>query len=69
MASVPRLHQAERPEHIPGEPPSLVDPPGGCRYAERCPRRFARCDEDPPMFDPRDRRAVRCWLFDKGGKA
>jgi oligopeptide/dipeptide ABC transporter ATP-binding protein len=48
MASVPRLHQAHRPEHIPGEPPSMIDPPTGCRFAERCPDRFARCVENPP---------------------
>jgi len=62
MASVPRLHASERPRHIPGEPPSLLDPPSGCRFAERCPHRFARCAEDPPAFRPDRRHSVRCWL-------
>ena len=67
MASVPRLHQRERPKHIPGEPPSLADPPGGCRYKERCPSRFGRCDEPPGMFEPDGKRQVRCWLHATGG--
>lgn len=67
MASVPRLHQRQRPEHIPGEPPSLVDPPTGCRFKDRCPSRFARCDEPPGMVNPDGRRQVRCWLHANGG--
>lgn len=66
MASVPRLHQAERPRHIAGEPPSLIDPPAGCRFAARCPSRFARCAEDPAVFRIADRRAIRCWLHQSG---
>jgi len=67
LDSVPRLHQSERPVHIPGTPPSLVQPPSGCRFAPRCPSRFARCDDDPPAFRPGTGRAVRCWLFEGEG--
>jgi len=67
MASVPRLHQREQPVHIPGEPPSLAEPPAGCRFAERCPKRFERCSADPAMIATSDARAVRCWLFAEGG--
>jgi peptide/nickel transport system ATP-binding protein len=38
---------------IDGAPPDLVDPPSGCRYAPRCPKRFDDCD----AIDP-DRGAV-----------
>ncbi|WP_163560042.1 ABC transporter ATP-binding protein [Halomonas sp. NO4] len=62
MASVPRLRQRTRPEPIPGQPPSLFDPPGGCRFAERCPYRFARCAQDPPAFRLGERHRARCWL-------
>jgi oligopeptide/dipeptide ABC transporter ATP-binding protein len=65
MASVPRLRQAHRPEHIPGEPPSMIDPPTGCRFAERCPDRFARCVETPPPLAIGERRRVRCWLYER----
>ncbi|MDT8305966.1 MAG: ABC transporter ATP-binding protein, partial [Anaerolineae bacterium] len=47
MASVPRLRETIEPEFISGQPPSLLNPPTGCRFADRCPARFDRCDEDP----------------------
>ena len=62
MASVPRLHQTSEPRAIPGQPPDLVDPPAGCRFAARCPQRFAPCDRDPEAIRLGDRHAVRCWL-------
>ncbi|WP_018231191.1 ABC transporter ATP-binding protein [Thioalkalivibrio thiocyanodenitrificans] len=68
MASVPRLRQTTRPESIPGRPPSLLEPPAGCRFAERCPKRFGRCDEDPPGFQPGERHRVHCWLHAGGEK-
>jgi oligopeptide/dipeptide ABC transporter ATP-binding protein len=61
MASVPRLKQAARLEFIPGQPPSLIDPPTGCRFAARCSMRFEKCDQDPPMVQ-QDGRQVKCWL-------
>ena len=62
MASVPRLHGTKEPEFIIGQPPSLIDLPTGCRFAERCPLRFERCVEEPPLFD-KDGRKVKCWLY------
>ncbi len=61
MASVPRLRGNEEPEFITGQPPSLLDPPTGCRFAARCPARFARCSEEPPTVEL-DGRLVKCWL-------
>ena len=51
---------------IPGVVPSLVNPPKGCRFAERCARRFDRCDEPPPLIDLAGKRQVRCWLYEHG---
>jgi peptide/nickel transport system ATP-binding protein len=62
MASVPRLRETRRPVHIPGEPPSLLDPPRGCRFAARCPDRHERCAEVPPSFGLPGRHRVACWL-------
>ncbi len=64
MASVPRLRDDKKLEFIPGEPPSLLNPPRGCRFASRCPLRFERCDEEPPLIDKGDGRRVRCWLYE-----
>ncbi|MCL4273335.1 MAG: ABC transporter ATP-binding protein [Anaerolineales bacterium] len=62
MASVPRLRQEKDPEFIVGQPPSLLNLPIGCRFAERCPKRFEKCTEDPPTIE-KDGRKVRCWLY------
>ena len=64
MASVPRLRETIEPEFITGQPPSLLNPPTGCRFKDRCPKRFDKCDEAPPMFIEEGDRQVRCWLYD-----
>ena len=61
MASVPRLRSDSDPMFITGQPPSLLNPPKGCRFAARCPFRFEKCDEEPPMFGKNGRK-VKCWL-------
>jgi oligopeptide/dipeptide ABC transporter ATP-binding protein len=63
MASVPRLHGDQELQFITGQPPSLLNPPTGCRFAARCPQRFERCDEEPPTVDMQDGRLVKCWLY------
>lgn len=62
MASVPRLHGDTQPDFITGQPPSLINLPKGCRFADRCPSRFEKCTEDPAMVDV-DGRKVKCWLY------
>jgi oligopeptide/dipeptide ABC transporter ATP-binding protein len=63
MASVPRLRETVEPEFITGQPPSLLNPPTGCRFKDRCPQRFAKCDEDPPTVLYDVDRKVKCWLY------
>jgi peptide/nickel transport system ATP-binding protein len=63
MASVPKLRSNQEPEFITGQPPSLLDIPSGCRFADRCPHRFAKCVVDPPVFK-KDGRQVKCWLYE-----
>lgn len=62
MASVPRLRAETEPDYITGQPPSLLNPPTGCRFAARCPKRFAKCTEEPPVFNV-DGKQVKCWLY------
>jgi oligopeptide/dipeptide ABC transporter ATP-binding protein len=61
MASVPRLRGTKELEFITGQPPSLINPPTGCRFAARCTMRFEKCSEEPPVFEKEGRR-VKCWL-------
>lgn len=50
---------------IPGNPPDMVNPPSGCRFAPRCENRMERCDTTlPPLHEPSPGRRVRCHLFD-----
>jgi len=54
----------------PGEPPSLVNPPMGCRFHPRCPRIITGlCDvEDPPEFEPAEAgHLTYCWLYKENG--
>jgi len=46
---------------ITGQPPSLLNPPKGCRFAPRCPFRMEKCSEEPPVIQ-KDHRRVKCWL-------
>jgi oligopeptide/dipeptide ABC transporter ATP-binding protein len=36
---------------IPGFPPSLIDPPPGCPFAERCPFAESLCREQTPALE------------------
>jgi peptide/nickel transport system ATP-binding protein len=49
----------------PGEPPSLVQPPPGCRFHPRCPKMIkGLCEvQVPPEFDIEADHAVMCWLY------
>ncbi|HNY83293.1 MAG TPA: ABC transporter ATP-binding protein [Anaerolineaceae bacterium] len=53
----------------PGEPPSLVNPPEGCRFHPRCAHMIAgKCDTTrPPDFDLGNSHMVACWLFEDKG--
>ncbi|MCE9644767.1 MAG: ABC transporter ATP-binding protein [Chloroflexi bacterium] len=63
MASVPRLRSESDPMFITGQPPSLMNPPKGCRFAARCPFRFEKCADEPPVFIKGNRK-VKCWLHE-----
>ena len=49
----------------PGEPPSLLNPPLGCRYHPRCKDKIeGLCDREiPPEFEPVPNHYVSCWLY------
>ncbi|OGN94024.1 MAG: oligopeptide ABC transporter ATP-binding protein [Chloroflexi bacterium RBG_13_50_21] len=49
----------------PGEPPSLVNPPSGCRFHPRCPKIIkGLCEvQEPPDFNPEPEHTVLCWLY------
>ncbi|HEY8332160.1 MAG TPA: ABC transporter ATP-binding protein [Tardiphaga sp.] len=63
LNSIPHLgRKRRRLEAIAGQPPSLIDPPRGCRFAARCPQKMARCDDYPPQFEVSTGHRAACWL-------
>ncbi|MBS7635293.1 ABC transporter ATP-binding protein [Candidatus Bathyarchaeota archaeon] len=66
MESVPTLRTDKKLSFIPGSPPSLLSPPEGCRFAERCPYAHERCSRDPPLVYIDKEFYVKCWLYERG---
>lgn len=46
---------------IPGTPPSLLNPPAGCRFRARCPLADAQCEQQPPVVTVAPGHVVACW--------
>ena len=62
LAAIPRLgSKRARLAAIAGQPPSLINPPSGCRFAARCAERMDKCAEAPPLSDLGDGHSAACW--------
>jgi oligopeptide/dipeptide ABC transporter ATP-binding protein len=66
LGSIARLDEArpDRLTQIVGSPPSLLNPPTGCRFAPRCKYAFEKCTQ-PPTLESRlesPGHLDRCWL-------
>ncbi|MDX1657234.1 MAG: ABC transporter ATP-binding protein [Nitriliruptorales bacterium] len=49
---------------IDGAPPSLIDPPCGCRFEPRCPEAFDACPSvDPALTEVRSDQHAACLLY------
>jgi peptide/nickel transport system ATP-binding protein len=66
LGSIPRIDRpkAEQLFSIEGVPPSLLNPPKGCKFRPRCPHAFEKCEQEPKLEsrveDPKH--LDRCWL-------
>ncbi len=73
LSAVPSAKTKGRAQrvHMEGDPPSPVDLPPGCRFADRCPFAEARCHaEHPPLREiPGADRKVACHLVTDDGHA
>ena len=65
ISAVPLIKSDKIIRGIPGKPPSLKNPPSGCRFHPRCPESLqGKCDvEDPPLIEINDDRVVACHLY------
>jgi len=60
----PRLAQMKHEVSIEGEIPSPYNPPSGCRFRTRCPKRMDICTEvSPELKEVRPNHFVACHLF------
>ncbi|MEG2316972.1 MAG: ABC transporter ATP-binding protein, partial [Clostridia bacterium] len=50
IGALPRVGDRSQKVGIQGRPPSLTNPPPGCRFAPRCPQATDRCRENVPEF-------------------
>ncbi|MGN0314277.1 MAG: ABC transporter ATP-binding protein [Fusicatenibacter sp.] len=66
LKSVPRIDgkQAGEMHSIPGTPPDLIAPPGGCAFAARCPYAMKICTKKAPEYThfEEPEHYAACWL-------
>jgi peptide/nickel transport system ATP-binding protein len=66
LGSLPRLDtDTDRLVQIPGQPPSLLNPPRGCRFHPRCPYVMDVCKNEEPQLKPitsEPHHVQACWL-------
>ncbi|MFQ5789541.1 MAG: ABC transporter ATP-binding protein [Acidobacteriota bacterium] len=67
LRSFPDIRQVKQDlAGLSGSPPDLSNPPTGCRFYGRCPRREEGCaGDEPPLVEVRPRHYVRCPLWDR----
>ncbi len=70
LSAMPRLHgRVERLPDIPGQLPSLKNPPAGCRFAPRCPLVQSICRKQAPeMREMAPGHEAACWVAGGGGR-
>jgi peptide/nickel transport system ATP-binding protein len=66
LASLPGIGAPQRYLHpIAGAPPSLLDPPSGCRFHPRCPYAVERCRSwSPELLTVGPQHTAACWRQD-----
>jgi oligopeptide/dipeptide ABC transporter ATP-binding protein len=68
LQSLPRVDKdatgdKHRLQEIPGIVPSLINLPPGCKFASRCPKAMAICEEqEPPLESVGSQHYSACWL-------
>lgn len=65
--ALPRVGDKSQKTGIPGRPPALTNPPPGCRFAPRCPRKTQECLESVPKFREVEKgHFAACHLLNRG---
>ncbi len=70
IASLPRIGDHSPKAALPGTPPSLADPPSGCRFHPRCPLAMDICRQaHPAMTEVAPRRRVACFAVNPASES
>jgi peptide/nickel transport system ATP-binding protein len=65
-----QVNTGEATLYVRGEPPSLINPPGGCRFHPRCPYAMPVCSQyRPARTDLGNGHWTHCFLYSKGEEA
>jgi oligopeptide/dipeptide ABC transporter ATP-binding protein len=67
LASLPTVDGEKQPRlrTIPGNVPSILDLPVGCKFVTRCPERLGKCESiEPELIETAPGHWVRCHLVD-----
>jgi peptide/nickel transport system ATP-binding protein len=66
IASLPSLNGKGKIIGIPGLPPSLLNRPPGCPFADRCPKVMERCRESEPVLrELHPNHLAACHLYEE----
>jgi len=64
VASLPRIGDTTQRPALDGRPPSLANPPSGCRFHPRCPLAIDKCKTDvPPLVTVANDHRTACWRW------
>jgi len=64
--SLPKIGDKTFKKSVPGAPPSLLNPPTGCRFHPRCGMAMEVCKENvPALIDVGSGHKVACFLYSK----
>lgn len=64
VASLPRIGDTTQRPALEGRPPSLANPPAGCRFHPRCPLAIDKCRaEVPPLIPVANDHRSACWRW------
>ena len=67
LQAIPRVDKRTKLKNIPGNVPSLLSPPRGCRFLERCPYKIDKCVSiKPDRIEVEPGHFVMCHLYLEG---
>jgi len=69
LSSVPHVGEGKKrmKQTLKGEVPSPINPPSGCSFHPRCPKKMDICSKELPNLAGNANHMQACWLYDQKG--